>query len=218
MKRGKHLPSCHFIHLDCSELQVALYIISPKRSYNFSELLEAHAVDTYGRFLLLTQLIVCLYLMENGRSRDDSLAVSLSWPWHLRWTCPLFKMNMQDWRDYVVCTMKLSLFSNHTNIAATGHRRVCGCKWTIVERASATPCCCAILQFTRPVHVSFPSFIALKQSKNTKVDIKHLNMLIEVCASSQLVTLYVTPHALHSGLWYSYSNMTRLAFDSCCVS
>lgn len=30
---------------------VALFLISPKQSYGFSQLLEAHAVDTYGEFV-----------------------------------------------------------------------------------------------------------------------------------------------------------------------
>jgi len=34
------------MHVLCP--QVALYVCSPKLAYNFSELLEAHAVDTYG--------------------------------------------------------------------------------------------------------------------------------------------------------------------------
>jgi ubiquinol oxidase len=29
---------------------VALFVFSPKLAYNFSELIEAHAVDTYGEF------------------------------------------------------------------------------------------------------------------------------------------------------------------------
>jgi ubiquinol oxidase len=42
-------------------LLVALWLLSPSLSYNFSELLEAHAVDTYGEFVdanreLLAQL------------------------------------------------------------------------------------------------------------------------------------------------------------------
>ena len=32
-------------------LQIALYICSPRLAYNFSELLESHAVDTYGEFV-----------------------------------------------------------------------------------------------------------------------------------------------------------------------
>lgn len=32
----------------CLHAQVALYIFSPEQSYAFSELLESHAVDTYG--------------------------------------------------------------------------------------------------------------------------------------------------------------------------
>jgi ubiquinol oxidase len=31
---------------------VGLFIVSPQLAYNFSELIEAHAVDTYGEALL----------------------------------------------------------------------------------------------------------------------------------------------------------------------
>jgi hypothetical protein len=30
--------------------QIVLFVFSPKLAYNFSELIEAHAVDTYGEF------------------------------------------------------------------------------------------------------------------------------------------------------------------------
>ena len=32
-------------------LLVALWLLSPTLAYNFSELIEAHAVDTYGEFV-----------------------------------------------------------------------------------------------------------------------------------------------------------------------
>jgi hypothetical protein len=41
---AQHAAIVYFIIL------VLLFVVSPKLAYNFSELIEAHAVDTYGEF------------------------------------------------------------------------------------------------------------------------------------------------------------------------
>lgn len=40
---------------------LALFVVSPRLAYNFSELIEAHAVDTYGELQLrLVYACVCM--------------------------------------------------------------------------------------------------------------------------------------------------------------